>query len=68
MNALTDFTYRLSSSDPEVGAGRALVFPKSDEAQAGSRLRSIIFIMASITATVGWLWFLVDVAEWLIGV
>jgi hypothetical protein len=26
------------------------------------------FITASITATVGWLWFLVDVAEWLIGV
>jgi hypothetical protein len=68
MNALTDFTYRLSSSDPEVGAGRALVFPKSDEAQAGSRLRNIVFITASITATVGWLWFLFDVAEWLIGV
>jgi hypothetical protein len=67
MNALADFTYQLSSSDPEVGAARALVFPKSDEAQAGCRLRNIVFITASITATVGWLWLLVDVAEWLIG-
>ena len=68
MNTLTDFTYQLSSSDPEVGAGRALVVPKSDEAQSGCRLRNIVFIAASITATVGWLWFLFDVAEWLIAV
>ena len=67
MNALTDFTYRLSSSDPEVGAGPALVVPNSDEAQAGSKLRNIIFITATITTTVGWLWLLVDMAEWLIG-
>ena len=68
MNALTDFTYRLSSSDPEVGAGRALVVLKSDEAEAGSKLRNIIFITATITTTVGWLWLLVDVAVWLIAV
>ncbi len=68
MNDLTDFTHQLSSSDLASGSGRPLVVLKSDARAGFGRLRSITFITASVTATVGWLWLLVDVAEWLIGV
>jgi hypothetical protein len=68
MNGLTDFTHRLSSSDLDLGSDRTLVVLKSDAGAGFGRLRSITFITASVTATVGWVWLLVDVAEWLIGV
>ena len=67
MIELTDSTDRSSSSDLDTGAGRDPAVLKSD-APAGSRLRSIAFITAFVVATIGWLWFLVDVAEWLIGI
>jgi hypothetical protein len=63
---MTVSTDRSSPSDLELASGPPLVIVES-EAAAGSRLRNIIFITASITATVGWLWFLFDVAEWLFG-
>ncbi len=66
MNDPTDLTHLTSSSDLDSGSGRPLAVL---DARAGfGRLRSITFITASVTATVGWLWLLVDVAEWLIGV
>jgi hypothetical protein len=66
-NDVTVSTDRSSSSDLDLVSGRSLVIVES-EAPAGSRLRNIVFITASITATLGWLWFLFDAAEWLIGV
>jgi hypothetical protein len=54
---------RSSSSDLDASSDRALV--KSDEG-IGSRLRSIALVTAFVTATVGWLWFLITVALWLI--
>jgi hypothetical protein len=68
MNDLTDLTHRSLSSDLDSGSGRPLVVLESDARAGFGRLRSITFITASVTATVGWLWLLVDVAEWLIGV
>ena len=68
MNDLMDLTHLTSSSDLDSGSGRPLVALKSDARTVFGRLRSITFITASVTATVGWLWLLVDVAEWLIGV
>ena len=68
MNDLMDFTHLTSSSDLDSGSDRPLVLPKSDARAGFGRLRSITFITASVTATVGWVWLLVDVAEWLIGV
>jgi hypothetical protein len=68
MNDLADLTRRSSSSDLDSGSGRPLVILKIDARGGFGRLRSITFITASVTATVGWLWLLVDVAEWLIGV
>ena len=68
MNDLTDFTHQLSSSDLDSGSGRPLVVLESDARAGFGRLRSITFITAAVTATVGWVWLLVDVAEWLIGV
>ena len=68
MNDLTDLTHLTSSSDLDSGFGRPLVVLKSDAGAGFGRLRSITFITASVAATVGWLWFLVDAAEWLIGV
>jgi hypothetical protein len=64
MNDLT----LISSSDLDSDFGRPLVGLKSDAGAGFGRLRSITFIAASVAATVGWLWFLVDAAEWLIGV
>jgi len=63
---LTDSTHRPLASDLELDAGRAPVVLKSD-AGAGSRLRSIALMTSFVVATVGWLWFLVEAAEWLIG-
>jgi hypothetical protein len=68
MNDLMDLTHLTSSSDLDSDSGRPLVVLKSDAGAGFGRLRSITFITASVTATVGWLWFLVDAAEWLIGV
>jgi hypothetical protein len=68
MNDLMDLTHLTSSSDPDAGFGQPLVILESDARAGFGRLRSITFITASFTATVGWLWLLVDVAEWLIGV
>jgi hypothetical protein len=68
MNDLMDLTHLTSSSDLDSDSGRPLVVLKSDARAGFGRLRSITFITASVTATVGWLWLLVDVAEWLIGV
>ena len=68
MNNLTDLTHLTLSSDVDSGSGRPIVVLKSDARAGFGRLRSITFITASVTATVGWVWFLVDVAEWLIGV
>jgi hypothetical protein len=68
MNDLTDLTHRSLSSDLGLDSDRPLVVLKSDARPGFGRLRSITFITASVTATVGWLWLLVDVAEWLIGV
>jgi hypothetical protein len=68
MNNLMDFTHRSSSSDLDSGFVRPLAVLKSDAGAGFGRLRSITFITASVAATVGWLWFLVDAAEWLIGV
>jgi hypothetical protein len=65
---LTSSTHRSLSSDLDSGSGRPLVILESDARAGFGRLRSITFITASVTATVGWLWLLVDVAEWLIGV
>ena len=66
MNDLRDLAHRSSSSDLDLGSDRT---PVVSDARAGfGRLRSITFITASVTATVGWIWLLVDVAEWLIGV
>jgi hypothetical protein len=67
MNDLMDLTHRSSSSDLDSGVGQPVVALKSDVRAGFGRLRSITFITASVTATVGWLWLLVDVAEWLIG-
>jgi hypothetical protein len=67
MNDLMDLTHLTSSSDLDSGSGRPLVVLKSDARAVFGRLRSITFITASVTATAGWLWLLVDVAEWLIG-
>ncbi len=67
MSDLTDLTHLTSSSDLASGSGRPLVVLESDARAGFGRLRSITFITASVTATVGWLWLLVDVAEWLIG-
>jgi hypothetical protein len=66
MIELADSIDRSLSFDSDSGAGRDLTVRKRG-APAGSRLGSIIYITASVTATIGWLWFLVDVAEWLIG-
>jgi hypothetical protein len=63
-----DLTHRTSSSDLDLGFGPLLAVRKSDARPGFGRLRSITFITASVTATIGWLWFLVDAAEWLIGV
>ena len=68
MNDLTDLTHLTSSSDLDSGFGQPLVALKSDARTVFGRLRSITFITASVAATVGWLWVLVDAAEWLIGV
>ena len=68
MNDLMDFTHLSSSPDLDSGSGRPFAVLKSDARAGFGRLRSITFITASVTATVGWLWLLVDVAEWLIGV
>ncbi len=68
MNDLMDLTHLTSSSDLDSGSGRPLVVLKSDARAGFGRLRSITFITAAVTATVGWVWLLVDVAEWLIGV
>ena len=68
MNNLTDLTHRSSSSDLDSGSGQPVAVLKSDARAGFGRLRSITFITASVAATVGWLWFLVDAAEWLIGV
>ena len=68
MSDLTDLTHRPLSLDLDSGSGRPLVALKSDARAGFGRLRSITFITASVTATVGWVWLLVDVAEWLIGV
>jgi hypothetical protein len=65
---LTNSAHRSLSSDLDSGSGRPLVVLESDARAGFGRLRSITFITASVTATVGWLWLLVDVAEWLIGV
>ena len=65
---LTHLTHLTLSSDFDSDSGRPLVVLKSDARTVFGRLRSITFITASVTATVGWVWFLVDVAEWLIGV
>ncbi len=58
----------LSDVIVRVRNNRIVVVLKSDARAGFGRLRSITFITASVTATVGWLWLLVDVAEWLIGV
>src|SRR5450631_1653118 len=55
MNDLTDLTHLTSSSDLDGGSGRPVVVPKSDARTVFGRVRSIIFITASVTATVGWL-------------
>jgi hypothetical protein len=68
MSDLTSSTHRSSSSDLDSDFGRPLVILETDARAGFGRLRSITFITASVTATVGWLWLLVDVAEWLIGV
>ena len=68
MNDLTDLTHRSLSSDIDSDSDRPLVVLKSDARAGFGRLKSITFITASVTATVGWVWLLVDVAEWLIGV
>jgi hypothetical protein len=68
MNESMDLTHRSSSSDLDSDSGRPRVVLESDARAGFGRLRSITFITASVTATVGWLWLLVDVAEWLIGV
>ena len=68
MNDLMDFTHLSSSSDLDSDSGQPVAVLKSDARAGFGRLRSITFITASVTATVGWLWLLVDVAEWLIGV
>jgi hypothetical protein len=68
MSDLTDLTHRSLSSDLDSDSGRPLVVIESDARAGFGRLRSITFITASVTATIGWLWLLVDVAEWLIGV
>ena len=63
---VTNSTNPSSSSDFDASPGRALVVVENDEG-IGSRLRSIVLMTAFVTATVGWLWFLIDVALWLIG-
>jgi hypothetical protein len=68
MNDLMDLTHRSLSSDHDSGFGQPLVVLKSDAGAGFGRLRSTTFIAACVTATVGWVWLLVDVAEWLIGV
>jgi len=68
MNDLMDLTHLTLSSDLASDSGQPLMVLKSDAGAGFGRLRSITFITASVTATVGWLWLLVDVAEWLIGV
>ena len=61
---VADSTDRSSSSDFDESSDHALEVAKNDEG-IGSRLRSIALITAYVTATVGWLWFLIDVALWL---
>jgi len=68
MNDLMDLTHRSLAADLDSDSGQPLAVLKSDARTVFGRLRSITFITASVTATVGWLWLLVDVAEWLIGV
>ena len=68
MNDFMDLSHLSSSSDLDLDSDRPLLVLKSDARAGFGRLRSITFITASVTATVGWLWLLVDVAEWLIGV
>ena len=68
MNDLMDLPHLTLLSDLDSDFGRPLVVLESDARAGFGRLRSITFITASVTATVGWVWFLVDVAEWLIGV
>ena len=68
MNDLMDLTHRSLSSDLDSGSGQLVVVLKSDAGAGFGRLRSITFITACVTATVGWVWLLVDVAEWLIDV
>ena len=68
MNDPMDLTHLTLSSDLDIGFGPPLVALNSDAGAGFGRLRSITFITASVTATVGWVWLLVDVAEWLIGV
>ena len=62
---LTEPTRR-SSPELDLASGRALMVLKSD-AGAHSRLGSIVLMTAYVVATVGWLWLLVEVAGWLIG-
>jgi hypothetical protein len=64
---LTDSSHR-SSSDLDSGSGRPLVALKRDARAGFGRLTSIALITTFVAATAGWLWFLVEVAEWLIGV
>ena len=62
---LTEPTRR-SSPELDLAPERALMVFKSD-ASARSRLSSIVLMTAYVVATVGWLWLLVEVAGWLIG-
>jgi hypothetical protein len=62
---LTEPTRR-SSPELDLTPGRALMVLKND-ASARSRLGSIVLMTGYVVATVGWLWLLVEVAGWLIG-
>lgn len=51
--------------DFEASASRSLVVANKSDG-VGSRLRTIALVTAYLIATVGWLWFLSDLALWLI--
>ena len=63
---VTHPTDHSSPSDFDARSGLGLIDDKSEEATS-SRLRFIVFMMACITATVGWLLFLMTAAFWLVG-
>ena len=64
---MIDLTEPTRRSSPELDLASGPLMVLKSDAGARSRLGSIVLMTGYVVATVGWLWLLVEVAGWLIG-